>query len=659
MSADLIKRSLVALLRVSIAGGLADRLGNILTSELLDAASDPDMYYLAGNVELRAGNFERAMRLFLRASELAPRWDAPLNNLGVCYERRNRREDAYRCYAMAAARAPRDKNVVRNAAFLAFNLGTEHYRRIAAEHLAALLEHHPADAGLHAKLGYVHFHLGDRERALTRAMRAVELDSQCVAGIVQKVAFRLPVAYRSSDEIDAVRSELRDALDDMADDVDRAVALSPVSPDAFRDVWCDALFYLTYNGRSNVDLIGRFSDQLGRLMRSAFPAAEASAARAWRTRRRQAGGRKIRLAFVSAFFNGHSIWKIPTVGYYEHLDRDVVEIFTYHVGTVSDRFTDDARRLSDAFFASTLIHEVIERLTVDAPDAIVFPDVGMHFVAYCLTCLRLAPLQVQLLGHPDTSGSAAIDYVVSPSAMESPGADAFYRETLLRLPGLGCAYSFDYPKPAAVTRAFFGFAPDDIVFVSPQSTFKYVPEDDDIYPLIALRVGPRCRFAFFPRSDESSVRIFEDRMRRAFARHRLSYDAHVTCLRDPLSQPEFIALCASGDLFLDNPAWSGHNTVLDALHGGAVVLCVEGSFMRQRHAAALMRHLDFPQLVARDKAELIDLCARHARDAAFRDEYRTLLAERLPALASAESVYAFQAFLIERMEAISDRATAA
>lgn len=234
--------------------------------------------------------------------------------------------------------------------------------------------------------------------------------------------------------------------------------------------------------------------------------------------------------------------------------------------------------------------------------------------------------------------------------MERSDAEDFYREKVLRLLDLGCVYSFDYPEPEKIGRRDFGLEENDVVFVSPQSTFKYVPQDDDLYPAIALRIGERCKFVFIARADASSVLVFENRLKAAFERHGLSYDRHVTFVKRQLSNAEFIALFGMSDVFLDNPGWSGRNTTLDALHGKTLVLSIDGKFMRQRHAAAIMRYLGFPELIARDKAQLIDLCEKYASNAGYKDEYRKSLSQRIGKLAGKDCVSVFENFAIDQLK---------
>lgn len=72
--------------------------------------------------------------------------------------------------------------------------------------------------------------------------------------------------------------------------------------------------------------------------------------------------------------------------------------------------------------------------------------------------------------------------------------------------------------------------------------------------------------------------------------------------------------------------------------------------MRQRHAAALMQYLGFPELVAPDRNGLMDLCVRHASDSRYQQAYKARLAAQLPTLANKEAVYAFEDFLFSECQ---------
>jgi len=61
-------------------------------------------------------------------------------------------------------------------------------------------------------------------------------------------------------------------------------------------------------------------------------------------------------------------------------------------------------------------------IAAEAPDILVYPELGMDPVAYFLAHSRLAPVQAAWWGHPDSSGVANIDYFVTIGA-ELAGAE--------------------------------------------------------------------------------------------------------------------------------------------------------------------------------------------------------------------------------------------
>ena len=106
---------------------------------------------------------------------------------------------------------------------------------------------------------------------------------------------------------------------------------------------------------------------------------------------------------------------------------------------------------------------------------LVFAEVGMDAVTYTLAFSRMAPIQCATWGHPDTTGSPAIDYFISSELLETAEADAHYTERLVRLPNLGTYY--ERPRlvgPAAVAE-FFGLPADRHLYLCPQTLFKFHP----------------------------------------------------------------------------------------------------------------------------------------------------------------------------------------
>ena len=93
-----------------------------------------------------------------------------------------------------------------------------------------------------------------------------------------------------------------------------------------------------------------------------------------------------------------------------------------------------------------------------------------------------------------TSGLPTMDYFLSSADMEPPDgpggtAQDWYTERLIQLPGLSFLYEPIQRVPPALVRADFGLPEDDVLFFSPQSPFKYLPQHDALFPRIVARVA--------------------------------------------------------------------------------------------------------------------------------------------------------------------------
>ena len=130
-------------------------------------------------------------------------------------------------------------------------------------------------------------------------------------------------------------------------------------------------------------------------------------------------------------------------------------------------------------------------ILADAPDALVYPEIGIDPIAVRLAAQRRAPVQCNFWGHPETSGY----YFLSSDLMEPPDGDNHYTEKLVRLPNLSIYYEPPRIPPLVMNREELGLRLTATAYWCGQSLFKYLPELDDIYPRIAREVRD-CQFVF-------------------------------------------------------------------------------------------------------------------------------------------------------------------
>ena len=331
---------------------------------------------------------------------------------------------------------------------------------------------------------------------------------------------------------------------------------------------------------------------------------------------RPPGRRKIRVGFVSAFFNLHTVFKLFQ-GWITHLDREAFETHVFHFNDQRDKATDFLARHATMLTAGAAPLPAAARAVAGAGlDVLIYPDIGMDALTQMLAALRLAPVQCQAWGHPVTSGLPAMDYFLSSDLMEPVDAQAHYHERLVRLPGL----SIRYPEPDPPWRSGrrgcrTGMEP--FLFVCLQSLFKLLPLQDRLTARIAARAGtqPVCLY-------QPCVTGLDGRVPAPAGGGvpRGGGQSGGRSFLPPLKYGEFLGLARAADVILDSAGWSGGNTTLEALCFARPVVTLPGEFMRGRHTAAILRRIGVTGTVAASPDDYVHLAGRLAEEAAWRNE---------------------------------------
>ena len=383
-------------------------------------------------------------------------------------------------------------------------------------------------------------------------------------------------------------------------------------------------FHLAYHGENDRDLQTAYAKLIARAAATFAPKLAAPPPRR--------GGNRVALLSSSfrdctagAWFGGWVDW-LREAGH---------ETFVYQLGPQRDAVTDGfAQRATRFHFHDGALLDLAQRVRADAPDLLIYPELGMDARLPALAALRLAPRQAMGWGHPVTSGFASIDAYFTCADMEPSDAATHYTETLLPLPGLGIDYARP-PMPPPATRADLGLPDDAPLVLYPQSLFKIHPDNDAVLAEL-VRLAPAVRIVMFQGEHPHWQARFLARLPPAVA-------AAIHWL--PVGNRErYLQINRACDLMLDTLRWSGGNTSLDALASGLPVLTCPGATMRARQSAAMLRTLGLAgELVVPEPAVLAARAAALLADADARRRLAGRIQAGLPALFAADQ--AREAFL--------------
>ena len=594
-----------------------------------------------------AGDEELALATFQRAAGLDPHYARAWNNYGDALRNARRLEAAADAFGRAVAvdagyalawanlgavrrelgdntkaetalaRALAINPAQRMAIFTLAGLRREQGRLDDAAALYAdVVRLDPGDANASFLRGVTLAERDDLEGAIASFDTALARD----AGLLRAAFGRrltLPIVAANTAAIDDARARFDAGLDALESELhERAATLAPARVlDELR--WSN--FLLAYHGENDRPLQERFGALVRGVIASRAPAYLESVAR------RSHAGARIRVGFVSSFFRDCTAGR-----YFEHwltdLPRDRFEVVVYHLWPSIDALAGRIETRADTFHRCPRwrLSQLASLIRDDAPDMLIYPELGMDATTFALASLALAPIQCAGWGHPVTSGLPTIDVFFSCAAMEPGDADSHYSEKLVRLPGIGTRYSMP-PVPKDADRARWRLPVDATLFFCPQSLYKIHPEDDTRFAQV-LAATSGSQLVLFGERHPTLTAKFLARLSSALSARGLDPEGRIHVLA-PCAHDNYLRINTCCDAMLDTSRWSGGNTALDALACGLPIVALPGRYMRGRQSMAMLEQMDIPELVAKDDDDYVRIAARLAGDRSWRVTLAARIAE--------------------------------
>jgi protein O-GlcNAc transferase len=321
--------------------------------------------------------------------------------------------------------------------------------------------------------------------------------------------------------------------------------------------------------------------------------------------------KRIRVGFFSADFRTHPVSQL-LLEFFENHDREQFEFIAFSYRNVDDHVQ---QRLRNAFSRFVDI-ESMGHLTA----ANLARDMGLHLAVDLggyttdarteIFAYRVAPVQVNFLGYPATTGSQFIDYIIADHQVIPPEDEIYYTERVARLPH--CFMPRDcrvQPSGATLTRTQFGLPEAGMVYCCFNSHVKYTPDMFDLWMKILAQVDGSVLWLATPpasvckRLKLEATRAGIDADRIVFATRGESFEDHLQRL--------FLA-----DLFVDTWPYNAHTTASDALFAGLPVLTYAGRTFASRVAASMLLVLGVPDLICNSPEVYLETAIRLGHDSA-------------------------------------------
>ncbi len=325
------------------------------------------------------------------------------------------------------------------------------------------------------------------------------------------------------------------------------------------------------------------------------------------------GHDKIRLAYLSGDFRDHAV-AFQMAGVFERHDRSRFEVTAVSFGP--DSAAPIRKRVAGAFDRFIDVHvqsdqaaaEAIHDLEID-----VAVDLNV-FTNYCrpgILMRRPAPVQVNYLGYPGTSGAPHIDYLIADRTLVPAADQPFYSEKIVYLPHTYMPNDDSRPCPSAgPTRQDEGLPEHGFVFCGFNASYKLTPAIFDVWMRLVRRIDGSVLWvrSTDPDTNENLLREAE---RRGVAAGRIVFAKHMKAIETHLARHRL------ADVYLDMLPYNAHTTACDALWMGLPVVTCLGTTFAGRVAASLLQTDGLADLITSSLEEYEALALRLAQDPAL------------------------------------------
>jgi predicted O-linked N-acetylglucosamine transferase (SPINDLY family) len=579
---------------------------------------------------------DEAEASYRREIELTPEHFGPYHNLGALLNRIGKYAEAAELFKRAISLNPNSAPSYWSlgGSYVGLDEDSEECIALARENFEKAIELEPNVAEIHYDLGVCCWRGARLDRALASFDRAIELDPGHAKARWARVMLWAP-AFSSNGAGDAPhRSGFGGELARFEDwwiksGNDDASFVGAMLP-----------FFLTYQEEDNRTLL----QQYGRVCTMAM--------QRWLEREpppafKRPVENRIRVGIVSGDIRLHSVWMALIKGWFLSFDHERFELVVFSLAdpTMDDAQTAWARAKSDVFVGRReTVSLWVAAMREQNCEILIYPAVGLHPIATKLASLRLAPVQINTWGHPDTSGLPTLDYYVSADCFEPADAQDYYSEQLVLLPHLG-----NRLVPLKIPNHDPDFTALNIdierpILVCPGTPFKYQPENDHVFADIA-RNAPEVQLVFFRPSGATLADRLQARITQEFEAAGLNVMDHVRYIRW-MEFPEFHGLLSRADVMLDTIGFSGYNTAVQAIECGLPLVTREGRFLRGRLASGILRRMGLQELIAQTKTDYVNLVVRLATDHDYQAHIRHEIEQRRSVLFDDQSAMGpFQDFL--------------
>ena len=329
----------------------------------------------------------------------------------------------------------------------------------------------------------------------------------------------------------------------------------------------------------------------------------------------------LRIGYLSSDLRHHAIGFLMTEIFELH-DRDKVHISVYDCGPeMRDQYQERMRENTQNWVEVRGIpdQQVACQILNDRIDILVDINGYTNFARTSMLSMRPAPIIVNWLGYPGTTGSPYHDYIIADDHIIPEQYELFYSERVARLPCYQPNNRHRFVSPTTPSRTELGLPEEGVVYCCFNGLQKITPVVFERWVTILQQV-PGSVLWLINNAPEINERLKQAAAARGVAPERLIFAGWA-------SNADHVARYRHADIVLDTWPYGAHTTGSDALWMGVPVVTLSGRSFASRVCGSLVRSAGIPELVCSTPQEYIDRAIMLGHDKEALKHYKAFLRE--------------------------------
>ncbi len=336
---------------------------------------------------------------------------------------------------------------------------------------------------------------------------------------------------------------------------------------------------------------------------------------------RRVTNKKIRIGYYSADFKNHAVGSL-IANMLELHDKSKFEIFGFYFGTkTNDKIHNRIVKSCDNFLDISSMDDkevakLSRNLNIDiAIDLMAHSGAINRFGIFINKC---APIQVNFLGYPGTSGSDCIDYLIADKNLIPKKNQKYYSEKIVYLPNTYQPNDCTRKIPKKIfEKKELGLPEKSFVLCCFNAHYKITPSVFKIW--MKLLKNNKNSILWLLEDNPTSCK----NLRLEASLEGIKSERIIFAKRIPVD--EHLLRHKVADLFIDTFPYTAHTTCSDSLWAGLPVLTYIGESFASRVAASLLNAIDLPELIASSKNEYEAMAIKIMNDPNYLKEIKTKL----------------------------------